>query len=124
MNRSGVARVFVGSQGERGVVFKGDFSLEVSHGSFGVVSAVSQPSFGIDGLEFTACVFDFHLPIDVALGLVDVAGPGGDPSLKPGGRPMAEPTNTRATPDRFMNRNFAAPLRFHGNLLTFPETVL
>jgi len=40
-------------------------------------SALSNLDFGVDGFEFAAGVFDFHLPVDAALGRVDVGGPGG-----------------------------------------------
>jgi hypothetical protein len=35
-------------------------------------SALSQLNFGIDRLEFTSGIVNFHLPIDTALGIVDV----------------------------------------------------
>ena len=35
-------------------------------------SALSQLNFGIDRLEFTAGIVDFHLPIDAALSFVDI----------------------------------------------------
>ena len=37
---------------------------------------LSNTDFRVEGLEFTAGVFDFHLPIDSALRGVDVGGPG------------------------------------------------
>ena len=40
-----------------------------------VASALSQLEFGIDRLEFAAGIVDFHLPVDTALGFVDVSGP-------------------------------------------------
>ena len=39
-------------------------------------SALSQPNLRIDGFEFVSGVADLHLPIDAALSLVDVRGPG------------------------------------------------
>lgn len=44
----------------------------------GFTSALSQPNFGIDRLEFIAGVTDLHSPIDAALSLVDIGGPGRD----------------------------------------------
>jgi hypothetical protein len=35
-------------------------------------SAASRHNFRVDRSEFTACVIDFHLPIDPALGLVNI----------------------------------------------------
>ena len=35
-------------------------------------SALSQLNFGIDRLEFASGIVNFHLPIDTALGTVDV----------------------------------------------------
>jgi hypothetical protein len=37
-----------------------------------VTSALSQLNFGVDRFEFTAGIADLHLPIDAALGVVDV----------------------------------------------------
>jgi hypothetical protein len=39
----------------------------------GVPSALSQLKFGINGLEFTACIVDLHLPINASLRGVNVA---------------------------------------------------
>ena len=40
-------------------------------------SALSNLRFGVDRLEFVSGVVDFHLPVDAALGGIDVGGPGG-----------------------------------------------
>ncbi len=41
------------------------------------ISALSQLDFRVEGLELAACVFDYHLPVDAALGRVDVGRSGG-----------------------------------------------
>jgi len=46
--------------------------LRDDHEYTGSPSALSQLNFGIDRLEFTAGIVDFHLPIDAALSFVDV----------------------------------------------------
>ena len=38
-------------------------------------SGPSRHNLRIDGLEFTASIVDLHLPVDTALGAIDVAGP-------------------------------------------------
>ena len=45
-------------------------------------SALSQLDFRVEGLEFTAGVVDFHLPVDAALRGVDVGRPGGQFGLQ------------------------------------------
>ena len=40
-------------------------------------SALSFLNLWVDGLQFDACIIDLHLPVDAALGVVDVRGPSG-----------------------------------------------
>ncbi len=44
---------------------------------FDAASALSQLDFRVEGFEFTAGVADFHLPVDAALGGIDVGRPSG-----------------------------------------------
>jgi predicted ATP-dependent endonuclease of OLD family len=50
----------------------GNMSVLIGVNGVGESSAASRHNFRVDRSEFTACVIDFHLPIDPALGLVNI----------------------------------------------------
>jgi hypothetical protein len=56
-----------------------------------VASALSNPDFRVEGLEFTAGVADSHLPVDSALRVVDVERPRADLGLER--RQVTEPAS-------------------------------
>src|SRR3954470_13886653 len=67
---------------EFGAIVKHLLEVPSERPATGQSSALSHLDFGIDGLQFATGVFDFHLPVDAALGLVDVFGPGCDRCLQ------------------------------------------
>ena len=41
--------------------------------AFSTPSALSRLNFRVDGLQFTSCVADFHLPVDASLHCVNIS---------------------------------------------------
>ena len=63
---------------------RADMARLTSH--FPEPNALSQLNFRVEVLELAACVLDFHLPVDAALGRVDVGRPGRQFGLELGQR--------------------------------------